>query len=134
MVEEMLFFMVFITMLSLQRENRFTSLDECSKAVTCKHKGSDLYRSLQHFFLSPGVFFFFSKRSTNKKPSTEELESISCYLGLKCQITLVRLLAIASHRFLTVYVQVVELLADVFNHLSWMLSPLPFVQVSAKGT
>lgn len=79
-------------------------------------------------------FFFFSKRSTNKKPSTEELESISCYLGLKCQITLVRLLAIASHRFLTVYVQVVELLADVFNHLSWMLSPLPFVQVSAKGT
>lgn len=58
-MEEMLFFMVFITMLSLQRENRLTSLDECSKAVTCKHKGSDLYRSLQHFSLSPGVFFFF---------------------------------------------------------------------------
>lgn len=86
----MLFLMVFITMVSLQRENRLMSLDECSEAVTCKHKGNDLYRSLQHFFLSPGVFFFSFKRSTNKKPSTEELESISCDLGFKCQITLVR--------------------------------------------
>lgn len=92
----MLFLMVFITMVSLQRENRLMSLDECGEAVTCKHKGNDLYRSLQHFFLSPAVFFFFSEISTNKKPSTEELESISCYLGLKCQITLVRLLAIAT--------------------------------------
>lgn len=50
MVEEMLFFIVFITMLSLQRENRLKSLDACSKAVKCKHKGNDLCGGLQHFF------------------------------------------------------------------------------------
>jgi hypothetical protein len=55
MVEEMLFFIVFITMLSLQRENRLKSLDECSNSVKCKHKGNYLYGSLQHF-LSPGVY------------------------------------------------------------------------------
>lgn len=50
MMGEMLFFIIFITMLSLQRENRLKSLDECSKAVKRKHKGGDLYGSLQHFF------------------------------------------------------------------------------------
>ena len=67
MVEKMLFLMVFITMVSLQRENRLMSLDECSEAVTCKHKGNDLYRSLQHFFLSPGVFFFFLSKDQQTK-------------------------------------------------------------------
>lgn len=66
MVEEMLFFIVFKTMLSLQRENRPKSLDECSKPVKCKHKGNDLYGSLQQFFYLMSEF----EKQKNKTKTT----------------------------------------------------------------
>lgn len=65
MVEEMLFFIVFITMLSLQRENRLKPLDECNKAVKCKHTGNHLHGSLQHFFYLLELIFFL--KTNNQK-------------------------------------------------------------------
>lgn len=80
----MQFFIVFITMLSLQKENRLKSLDEYSYVLKCKHKENDLYGGLQCFFLSPRIYFKTKQNNQNqKKPRIAELETISCYLILR---------------------------------------------------
>lgn len=77
MVKEKLFFIVFMTTLSLQREHRLKSLDECSNAVKFKHKGNDLYGVFCIFSISWSSFEKTKTKTKAQKKQNWRIETVT---------------------------------------------------------